>query len=126
MTDPVDPSIAREFQQSTLAQPVPQEFFETAVRESLKLPARVWKALFGGFLEDDFSMRLSEIKAPTLLVWGDQDAFCLRSDQDKLMASIPMARLLVYHGTGHAVHWEQPARFAADLSVFVEGLGRRQ
>lgn len=126
LTDPVDPSLAREFQQSTLAQPVPQEFFETAVRESLKLPARVWKALFRGFLEDDFSMRLSEIKAPTLLVWGDQDAFCLRSDQDKLMASIPNSRLLVYPGTGHAVHWEQPARFATDLSEFVEGLGGRQ
>lgn len=126
MSDPVDPSIAREFQQSTLARPVPQEFFETAVRESLKLPARVWKALFRGFLEDDFSMRLSEINAPTLLVWGDRDAFCLRSDQDKLMASIPNARLLVYPGTGHAVHWEQPARFATDLSAFVEGLGIRQ
>ena len=126
MSDPVDPSIAREFQQSTLARPVPQEFFETAVRESLKLPARVWKALFRGFLEDDFSMRLSEINAPTLLVWGDRDAFCLRSDQDKLMASMPNARLLVYPGTGHAVHWEQPARFATDLSAFVEGLGIRQ
>lgn len=126
LTDPVDPGIAREFQQSTLAHPVPPGFFETAVRESLKVPARVWKALFGGFLEDDFSMRLSEIKAPALIVWGDQDTFCLRSDQDKLMASIPNARLRVYSGTGHAVHWEQPARFAADLSEFVEGLGRRQ
>jgi non-heme chloroperoxidase len=124
MTDPVDQDIVREFQQSTLAQPVPQEYFETVVQESLKMPARIWRALFGGFLEDDFSMKLSEITAPTLILWGDQDAFCLRSDQDKLMATIPKARLVIYPGAGHALHWEQPSRFASDLGLFVEGLVR--
>ena len=122
MTDPVEPPIAREFQQSTLAAPIPKEFFETAVQESLELPARVWRALFMGFLEDDFSMELSGINAPTLILWGDQDSFCPRSDQDKLMASIPDARLVVYPGSGHALHWEQPGRFASDLNRFVEAL----
>ena len=44
------------------------------VRESLKVPARVWRATFGSFLEDDFSGELGRIKTPVLIVWGDKDA----------------------------------------------------
>jgi non-heme chloroperoxidase len=54
MEDPVDPDFVREFQESTLAQPVPPAFFETIVQESLRLPARVWKATVAGSMEDDF------------------------------------------------------------------------
>ena len=54
LTDPIDPGFVREFQESTLAQPVPQAFLDTVVQESLKVPARVWRAVFEGFLEDDF------------------------------------------------------------------------
>lgn len=120
MEDPVDPDLVREFQQSTLARPVPQEFFETVVRESLKLPARVWRATVAGSLQDDFSGELGGIEAPTLLVWGDRDGMVPRSDQDAQTAAIAGSRLVVYEGTGHAVHWEEPEPFASDLASFVE------
>jgi pimeloyl-ACP methyl ester carboxylesterase len=77
----------REFQESTLAQPIPQTFLDTVVQESLKVPARVWKAVFQAFLEADFSAELSKIKTPTLIVWGDQDALVPRSLQDILAAN---------------------------------------
>jgi len=38
-----------------------------------------------------------------------------RAEQDRLLATLPFARLEVYEDTGHAVHWEQPARVVADL-----------
>ena len=41
LTDPIDPGFVREFQESTLAHPVPSAFLDTVVRESLKVPARV-------------------------------------------------------------------------------------
>lgn len=87
LTDPVDPGFVREFQESTLAQPVPQAFFETVVQESLKVPARVWKAAVEGLLNDDSSEELDTIKAPTLIVWGDRDETCPRSDQEALSQS---------------------------------------
>lgn len=39
--------------------------------------------------------------------------------QDRLVASIPGSRLVIYEGGGHAFHWEDPARFATDLSAFL-------
>ena len=120
LTDPVDAGFVRAFQESTLARPVPQAFFETIVQESLKVPARVWRATFGGFLADNFSGELNKITAPTLIVWGDQDAFCPRRDQEMLAAAIAGSQLVVYAGAGHALHWEEPERFAADLVAFVE------
>ena len=125
LTDPIDPSFAREFQQSTLAREVPQDFFETAVRESLKVEARVWRATFEGFLDVDNSSELGKIKAPTLIVWGDQDSFFPRSEQDALASGISDARLVVYSGAGHATHWEEPERFASQLADFVESVTPR-
>lgn len=120
LTDPIDPEFVRDFQQSTLAQPVPTAFFDTAVGESLKVPARVWRAAFQGFLEDDFARDMGRVEAPTLILWGAQDSFCPRADQEALLAEIPGARLVVYERAGHALHWEEPARFAADVAAFVE------
>jgi pimeloyl-ACP methyl ester carboxylesterase len=122
LSDPIDPQFVREFQESTLARPVPPAFLDSVVQESLKLPARVWRATFEGIMEDDVVAERGRIKAPTLIVWGDRDSFCSRRDQDRLLAAIPDSRLLVYEGTGHALHWEEPERFAADLVRFVEGL----
>jgi pimeloyl-ACP methyl ester carboxylesterase len=119
LADPVDPGFVREFQESTIAEPVPPGFLDEVVGESLKVPARVWRSALASLLEADHSGELSKIDAPTLVVWGDRDVLAFRDEQEALAAAIPSARLVVYAGTGHALHWEQPERFAADLAAFV-------
>jgi pimeloyl-ACP methyl ester carboxylesterase len=120
LRDPIDPALARDFQLSTLAAPVAPAFLDTVVQESLKVPARVWRGVFSAFIGDDFSAELDAITAPALIVWGDRDAFCPGEDQVALATAIADSTLRVYAGTGHALHWEQPARFAADLVAWVE------
>jgi pimeloyl-ACP methyl ester carboxylesterase len=122
LEDPIDWSVAQEFQESTLAGPISPSFLKIAIAESLKAPARVWRDLFAGLLDDEHVVRLESIAAPTQLIWGDQDAFVPGSDQETLLATIAGSRLEIYRGIGHAVHWEEPARFAADLVAFVECL----
>jgi non-heme chloroperoxidase len=122
LEDPIDPGFVREFQESTLANPIAPGFFQTIVRESLKMPAHVWRAVFAGFLEDDFSAELPRVAAPALILWGDRDAFCPRADQEALVDAIPRSQLIAYHGVGHAVHWEKPQRFAADVVAFSSSL----
>lgn len=120
LSDPIDPAFVREFQVGTLAQAVPEAFIDMAVRESLKVPARVWRAAFEGFLEDACVGELDRIEAPTVILWGDQDGLCSRQDQNALLSAIAGSRLRVYEGAGHALHWEEPQRFAADLAAFAE------
>ena len=120
LEDPVDPAFVRAFQESTVAAPVPASFLDLVVLESLKVPARVWRAAFDGQVRTDLSRDLARIKAPTLAIWGDRDGICTSDVQRVLSRSIPGASVVTYADTGHAVHWEQPARIAVDLVTFVE------
>ena len=122
LTDPVPPKFVTEFQKSVITRPVPDEFMDRVIQESLKLPARVWRDAMAGMLTQNSSVTLGKIKAPTLIIWGDQETvFPKRSDQEVLRKAIPKAELKVYEGTGHCPNWEEPARFVKDLQEFVEG-----
>lgn len=127
LEDPVDPTFVREFQQSTLAQPVVPQYVETVVAESLKLPARVWRSLFDECLSpaDHPAAELGRIGASTLVLCGERDSLAL-DQQEGLAAAIPAAVLRTYPEAGHALHWEEPERFAADLATWIDStLGGR-
>ncbi|WP_119460284.1 alpha/beta fold hydrolase [Rhodospirillaceae bacterium SYSU D60014] len=124
LTDPVDPEFVREFQESTLARPVSPAFLDMVVAESLKVPAHVWRAALAGQMDEDVSGALGRIAAPTLILWGSHDSILPRRTQDALAAGIAGAWLTVYPGAGHGLHWEEPARVAADLTAFADGLAR--
>jgi len=121
LEDPVPPEFAREFQESTIHRPIPKEFLSTAVAESLKLPARVWHDYMEGvLLAGGHAAQLREINAPTLLLWGEQNTFFPREEQEQLASTFPDARLKVYPETGHAVHWERPEQVVRDLQAFMK------
>jgi non-heme chloroperoxidase len=126
LDDPVDPAFAREFQESTLTRPLAPGVLDRAVAESCKVPARVWRAALDGLLEADAPTDTGLITAPTRILWGDRDTYCPRGEQLLLAAAIPGAELIVYEGTGHALHWEQPERAAADVAALVSPRGPRR
>jgi non-heme chloroperoxidase len=119
LEDPVSPEFVREFQQSTIIEPVPEEFFETVISESLKLPARVWRDYFEGLVLAD-ATPLGEIKAPTLIMWGEHDPYPPREEQERLAREIPDAALKVYPDSSHAMHWERPEEVVRDLEAFMK------
>lgn len=122
LTDPLDPSFARDFADSTLARPLAPRFLEMTREETMKVPARVFKELFKDLLETDLRPELNRIRTPALLIWGEQDAILARSDQEELAEVLPNSRLVVYPAAGHSPHWEEPRRFASDLISFVGDL----
>ena len=120
LPDPVPVEFAREFQAGTAHAPLPRDFFDRIVSESLKLPARLWPEVLDNLLAYDDSEQLSKIATPTLLIWGEHDALFPRGDQDRLVAAIRGARLIVYPETGHCPNWERPERVADDIETFLQ------
>jgi pimeloyl-ACP methyl ester carboxylesterase len=115
LEDPVDHAFIAEFQEGTVHRAVAPDFMAQVVAESVKVPAHVWRGATDGFITADHLGAAAAVTVPTTLVWGDRDQYVPRSDQDRFLAALASGRLLVYEDTGHAVHWEQPARFTADL-----------
>ncbi len=122
LADPIDPDFARSLVTDTSSELVTPELLDVLVEDVLKVPARVWRALFSNLLEYDDMSELGRIAAPTLLLWGDGDPIVSREMQDALTECIPASTLTVYPGARHTPRWEDPERFAADLAAFVGGL----
>jgi len=126
LTDTVNYDFVHAFQQYTCAHPIDSAFYRVIIGESMKLPGRVWKAAMNGMLDVDLTGRLTEVSAPVLILWGSKDFFCTKDDQDRMKKQMPQAELVIYDDTGHSMHWEQPAKFAADLSSFIKKTARDQ
>ena len=68
----------------------------------------------------DFRDRLSEIRAPTLVIAGAQDPFYTETLLRETAEGIPNARLILYPGKGHAPTGEQ---FCHDVLAFLNSGG---
>jgi pimeloyl-ACP methyl ester carboxylesterase len=120
LEDPVGDDFVDSFVGETVGVPLPDAFLDVVRAESKLVPARVWRETFAAMLAHDGTQGLRTIRAPCLLVWGDDDEIVGRSDQEALRAAMPNAMLRVYDGLGHSPHWEDPGRFTADLEVFLD------
>lgn len=119
LTDPVDRTFATEFQASTVHTPIPEAQLARYVDASMTVPARVWIETLGEIVKLDTRPDLGRIRARTLVLWGDRDTIVSRDDQQAFVQGIPNATLKVYESIGHGMHWEAPARVAADLMAFL-------
>lgn len=119
LTDPVPAEFVREFQDSTAFEPLPAAFMERVVAESLKLPALVWRGALAGHIAADYAGRLGTINLPTLVLGGEEDAYCPATKQRELAARLGNAELKLYPLVGHCPHWERPEQFVQDLDAFL-------
>jgi len=78
--------------------------------------------MFAACARFDLGERLAGVDLPVLAAHGDRDAFASREEVDWLVSALPRTRLSLYEGTGHAVHWEQPERLAAEIVEFARSV----
>ncbi len=112
LADPVPEGFIRAFQLGVAHHSLPAAFVDGIVRESAKVPARVWKAALDGLLDYRDVADLERVTAPTTLVWGELDRIASREDQDRLAAAIAGTNLITLPETGHSPHWERPEMVA--------------
>ncbi|WP_297062672.1 alpha/beta hydrolase [uncultured Duncaniella sp.] len=70
-------------------------------------------------VNEDLTDRLHLIKAPTLLIWGENDTATPLSDAQKMEKLIPDAGLVSFSGCGHYSFLDNPIQFAAVLRSFL-------
>lgn len=117
--DPIPEAFTREFQTTAIHVPVPPAFLDRVVADSRRLPAHAWRQLLDGMLAAEPPARLRASRIPTLVLWGERDAFVPRTEQHALVALLGSATLIAYPETGHSPHWEHPADVARDLAAFI-------
>jgi pimeloyl-ACP methyl ester carboxylesterase len=62
---------------------------------------------------------LRKVRAPTLVIWGAQDAWIPPRDADRFLRDIPGARKVVLERCGHVPQEEQPAEVARVMLEFL-------
>lgn len=69
---------------------------------------------------DEFQPRLASIQAPTLVVWGEEDAWLPVETSERVAASIPGAQRVVIPGAGHFCMEDEPEQVAGALDAFLQ------
>ncbi len=70
----------------------------------------------GGY--SSFKNKLSQIKQPTLILWGDSDKILGTNDAERFKKAIPHSKLIWISDCGHVPHLEQPQITAQHILEF--------
>jgi pimeloyl-ACP methyl ester carboxylesterase len=81
--------------------------------------AETMRPTFVRLVNTDLTALLPEIRASTLLIWGDQDEETPLSDGQTMERLIPDAGLVVFEGAGHFAYADQPQRFNRVVGHFL-------
>lgn len=119
-TYPIDPDSQFMLDWYTNPTPVDQDFIGRERRESASRPEWVWRGVMVALNMTDWSEMAARIKAPTMILWGDQDGFFDSSAQAELRAALPNAEYRTFEGFGHNMFWEQPEKFGETVTQFLD------
>jgi pimeloyl-ACP methyl ester carboxylesterase len=87
---------------------------ETINGDALKL---FNKEIFETF---DLRVELGSIRAPTLVITGDEDFICGPVCADEIARGIDGSRKVIVADSGHWIHVEQPEAFETEVAEFLE------
>jgi 3-oxoadipate enol-lactonase len=90
-------------------------------RRALELQAPVWDEADEEPLVQELADRLHEVRAPTLVLVGEQDVSDIHVSAARLAAEIPGAQSATIAGAAHVPHLERPAEFDALVLHFLAG-----
>lgn len=79
------------------------------------------RAIMSKVVNEDLRRYAPSIKAPTLLIWGENDTATPLADARLLARLIPDAGLVSYPGAGHYSFLDRPAQTAAVIQSFLNG-----
>jgi pimeloyl-ACP methyl ester carboxylesterase len=119
--DPIDPNSAFMHDWWHESERINPEAFSAQQRhDAAAIPAHVWQAIAEqSLLGVDLASMLPRIRAPTLLIWGEQDTVMTQAGRDALRRGIPQAEVQTFPTLGHDLFWQEPATLAKVLAGFL-------
>jgi pimeloyl-ACP methyl ester carboxylesterase len=99
--------------------PVAAEFIDRERAESAATPRQVWMGVLESLTLTDWSPFAARVKAPVLVLWGDQDSLFDAASQDQVKAALPDARHETFAGNGHNMFWEIPGTVGPMIAAFL-------
>jgi pimeloyl-ACP methyl ester carboxylesterase len=93
-----------------------RDLLRVARRDAVPREELLRRLVYGDEHLDD---RLGSIMAPTLVVWGAADPLTPLALGERIVASVPGARLVVFDDCAHSPNVEQPDRFNTLLRDFL-------
>jgi pimeloyl-ACP methyl ester carboxylesterase len=98
---------------------LPTRLLLTLLADSVRAGPVAILAAASQLLTTDIWSKLSQIHAPTLVIWGDDDAIVPVSMGRQLSQRIPKAEFVVLHGTDHNPMWRCPDEFNRLVADFL-------
>jgi len=117
---PIDPNSQFMLDWYYNPNPVDAAFLDRERAESAARPQQVWIGVLTGLSLLDWTPLAAQIKAPTLILWGDQDGFFGATEEDALRKAIPAARFETFAGYGHNMFWEVPEQAGRMIAAFLD------
>lgn len=101
--------------------PVDEDYITRERAESAATPLHVWNGVLWGTVVGDLTGIAPLVKAPMLILWGDQDGLFDASHEEKLKKAYPQARFETFAGAGHNMFWEFPGKAGTLIEGFLDG-----
>jgi pimeloyl-ACP methyl ester carboxylesterase len=107
-----------------------QMFYERILEETFSVAEGIWLGTpFHLNLEresGELARRMSEIKHPHLVLWGEKDGWIAAADLMTMAAAMSDCRLVTVPGIGHSMNLELPALYAGYFGGWFGGLTGRE
>jgi pimeloyl-ACP methyl ester carboxylesterase len=117
-----NPDGIRAMVQMAFATPPASEVVEALVVDALRWGSAAYSETLDDMARFDVTRRLSELRVPTLVLWGDRDVVIPFQGIVELFTGISTCGLEVWHGVGHSPVLERPAEFSELFARFLSEL----
>ncbi|MFP3949346.1 MAG: alpha/beta fold hydrolase, partial [Longimicrobiales bacterium] len=98
----------------------PEEFERMlSVRTSHLAPLYAWRRQLQAVKESERVHLVGRIRAPTLVIHGEEDPLIPFGNGERLHELIPDSRLVSIQGCGHMLNWEKPDEVAEAIEEFL-------
>ena len=95
-------------------------YFLIGTRDYRFIQGPLMKETFQRVIGEDLTSLLSQIKVPTLIIWGDRDRMTPLRDAYLMKKEIPDSKLEVLEGFSHVPHLENPKLLSCKIVNFIK------